>query len=256
MKKVKLISLSFLVVLTAMLTGCSKNSGDVLMSQILSQNVVKVAVSADDAPYSYQKRSNSDEYDGIEVKIAEQLAQGLGVELELVPTDRANLLQTLTDGTAQLAIGRLQSTLAEQSGMAASIAYMSGNIYTVTKRGVTISTKGAMEGKVILCSDELSVDSKYQFDNIKDSTIIENDGSVDIESYLLDGLLDAYICYKDEAEVMIKNDKLQAQVATNIAAEDYSVFTAQDNEKLLKAVNEMIDQMLDNNIIEEIVSSF
>lgn len=257
MKKAVLTLLPMLIVSATLLGGCNKNPEDVLLAQITSENVVKIAVSADDAPYSYKKSSNSDEYDGIEVKIAAQLAKGLGAEMEVVPVERENLLQTLADGRAQLALGRLPTTLTEHNAnVDASVTYLSGNIYTVTKRGNTVSTRGAMEGKVILCSEEMTTDTMYRFGDISNATVLQNDGSVDVESYLVEGLLDVYVCYKNEAELMASNDLLQAQVATNIAAENYAVFTLKDNGKLLKAVNEMVAEMADEGIIDDIVNSF
>lgn len=255
MSKRMISSMLLAAVIITLLCGCSAKEGGTLMSQISEEKLIKVAVSKDDYPYSYAK-SETDEYDGIEVRVAKEIAESLGVDIELVPVERQNLLSAINDGSAHIALGRLPDTMVSEYDAALSVSYLSGNVYTVTKRGNVLSTVGALDGKAVICSNKLSSLTINAISDASDAEIYGNDGSVDITEGLKNDLFDAYICYDDEAVSYMRDEAVQAQVITNVERENYVIVMLKNNEKLMEKINKTLTSLMDNGIINEIVGYF
>ena len=88
--------------------GASAPAPDARLPHILESGVLRVAVSADRPPLNL--KSKSGEIVGFEVDLVRALATSMGLELELVVVPFAELLPSLTNGQADLAISGLTMT--------------------------------------------------------------------------------------------------------------------------------------------------
>lgn len=107
--------IKFVGILTAIfaifLTGCEPGTMAVapaeqpsVLEEILESGVLKVGTTGDFNPMSF-KDPATDEYVGHDIELVQQLAADMGVEIEFVPTDWANLVSGVAAGKYHMTTG-------------------------------------------------------------------------------------------------------------------------------------------------------
>jgi cyclohexadienyl dehydratase len=109
------------------------------LDKVLQQGQMTVCTTGDYKPYSFLRTDGG--YEGIDIALAQSLAQSLGVKIQWVPTTWKTLMPDVTAGKCDIAVGGISVTLERQKKAA-------------------FSTPLDIDGKVPLvrCEDQ----SKYQ----------------------------------------------------------------------------------------------
>lgn len=96
MIKRKTMALLFCMVLAVtLLSGCdTENTSSEGSISTIEKGVLKVGMNLNDSPMSYLNTDTA-RPDGFEAKVAEQVAEKLGLKLEIVDTTQKNLLKSL-----------------------------------------------------------------------------------------------------------------------------------------------------------------
>ncbi len=97
-----------LLLLALLLAACPARAQSVL-DAIMSRGVVRVGMTGDYRPFSIKNAAGA--FTGLDVDMAESLARGLGVRLELVPTTWATLLPDLHAQRFDIGMGGISITL-------------------------------------------------------------------------------------------------------------------------------------------------
>ena len=97
------------VLLLALLLAAAPARAQSLLDTILSRGVVRVGMTGDYRPFSIKDAAGS--FTGLDVDMAESLARGLGVRLEVVPTAWATLLPDLRAERFDIGMGGISVTL-------------------------------------------------------------------------------------------------------------------------------------------------
>jgi cyclohexadienyl dehydratase len=83
------------------------------LDDIVARGTVKVGMTGDYRPFS-QHNKDSDAWSGIDVDMANNLADAIGVKLQIVQTTWANLLPDLSDAKFDMGMGGISINLARQ----------------------------------------------------------------------------------------------------------------------------------------------
>jgi cyclohexadienyl dehydratase len=83
------------------------------LDDIAGRGTLRVGLTGDYRPFS-ERDKDSGAYSGLDVDMANNLAEALGVKLEIVPTTWALLLPDLTDGKFDVGMGGISITLPRQ----------------------------------------------------------------------------------------------------------------------------------------------
>ncbi len=102
------------------------------LKQVLDSNKLRVGTTGDYAPFSYRESSELG-YVGIDIDLAEDLAQALGVEIQIIRTTWPTLLQDLENGKYDVGMSGISRTLARQS-----VGYFSNVYHRGGKTPVTL----------------------------------------------------------------------------------------------------------------------
>lgn len=136
----------------------SPKTGDAL-DQILTQRLLRVAVSKEFPPFGSLKNGNPEGYD---IAIARMLAMDMKVKLELVPVQSADRLPYLRDGKVDLVIASLGKTAEREKLIDFTIAYapLYNGVFGPPYGGIPESayfkerrigvTKGSLEEELLL----------------------------------------------------------------------------------------------------------
>lgn len=240
------------VLLTALAAGCASKSkrADVL-EQIQQEQVMKVAVLADNSPYS-MFQPGTQEAQGKEVDLIKKIAEKMGVSAQFVAVDQAGLETALQDGSAQLSIGQIVETDGLKNRVSTSLAYDSGRIYVVTAKGDFSSTLGAFSNGTIGGASLLSENANILLNGITGVTIVKYADIKTVEADIIQKKILGYFCYETQAEELMKSDDLQAQSVSGIQSENHVIITGKSDVKLLAQIDSILSQMIENNEISEI----
>lgn len=96
-------------------------AADNLLDQVLADGVLRVGMTGDYKPFSY--RGGDGQFIGLDVEIAQNLADALGVKLELVPTTWPNLMKDLAAKRYDLALSGVSVNMERQKVAYFSVPY-------------------------------------------------------------------------------------------------------------------------------------
>lgn len=197
----KSISMILAVIMLSSMVGCSasnvqnedeKATVSSLLDQIIDRGTVKIAVFSDVTPLGYTDSNN--ELTGIEIDIAKDLAEQLGVEVELVPTTNQNRIPYLQSEKVDMVIAAFSMTNERRKVVEFSDAYFRGGAVLVVNNenvktkdikdiremnGMKIAVaKGTMNDEY---ATELAGDKNeiLRYDNVSDVYMALNTGKVD-----------------------------------------------------------------------------
>jgi cyclohexadienyl dehydratase len=118
---------AYLIALLLLGTGASAQSR---LDDIVGRGTLRVGMTGDYRPFS-QRDKDSGAYSGLDVDMANSLAEALGVKLEIVGTTWATLMQDLGEGKFDVGMGGISITLARQR-----VAFFSQPVMRVGKAAV------------------------------------------------------------------------------------------------------------------------
>jgi polar amino acid transport system substrate-binding protein len=118
------------------------------LDDIKAKNLLRVGVKADYPPFGYI--SNDREFKGLEVDLAYDVANRLGVKLELVPVTTANRMQYLQEGKIDLMIASMSiSPERERTVGVISPAYYASGVGILARKSSNIEDETNLENKTI-----------------------------------------------------------------------------------------------------------
>lgn len=256
----KIISLLLAAVMIFGLAACSGGSSEEAASaleEIKAKGKLTVGTSADYPPYEFHTEINGvDTIVGFDIAIAQEIADALGVELELVDMSFDNLLMSLANGEFDMVIAGLTADEERQKAVDFSIPYLvSKNLILVkaenadkykTLDDVKGAKAGAQTGTVTLdrCITYVGEETTVALAKVPDLVM-------ELQSGKLDMLFLDYMTVLSYAAV---RDDLAA-VDVNIPATDegYQIAVEKGNKELLDFVNSELEKMLAENKIEEFI---
>ena len=103
----------FFPLLAALLLLATGASAQSRLDEIITRGTLRVGLTGDYRPFS-ERDKETGAYTGLDVDMAKNLAEALGVKLEVVPTTWGTLLPDLTDGKYDIGMGGISITLARQ----------------------------------------------------------------------------------------------------------------------------------------------
>lgn len=118
------------------------------LADIKTKGTLVVAVKADYKPYGY--RNDQGEIVGLEIDLAQNVAERLGISLELVPAQSSNRMQFLIDGKVDLLIATM-SDKPERRELVyiADQAYYSSGSNIIAKKSSQYTSWGDLNGQKV-----------------------------------------------------------------------------------------------------------
>lgn len=269
MKKAAAICMTLAMVVSLSAGFTSLADDQTALERVLEKGKLVVATDAAWPPFEYMEGEN---VVGVDLDIAKDIADGLGVDLEIINVSFDSLSMYLENGEADLALAAITVTEDRADAMEFSEPYCESSQYIVVKEdnddvksidglagymvGVHLGTTGDF-----LISDEVNMGvlagSGASVQQYKDLTI----AAMGLNA----GDVQAVVCDKQLAENLCTvNDGLKCFEAVyadgSSTQEEYAVAAAKGETDLIAKVNEIIvplkeDGTIDQYIVEESAKS-
>ena len=269
MKKAAAICMTLAMVVSLSAGFTSLADDQTALERVLVKGKLVVATDAAWPPFEYMEGEN---VVGVDLDIAKDIADGLGVDLEIINVSFDSLSMYLENGEADLALAAITVTEDRADAMEFSEPYCESSQYIVVKEdnddvksiddlaGYTVGVHLGTTGDFLI-SDEVNMGvlagSGASVQQYKDLTI----AAMGLNA----GDVQAVVCDKQLAENLCTvNDGLKCLEAVyadgSSTQEEYAVAAAKGETDLIAKVNEIIvplkeDGTIDQYIVEESAKS-
>ncbi len=201
------------------------------------------------------------EYSGIDVEIAWYLAQATGLELVIDDMEFPSALIAVQENKSDMMLAGLTYNEERDEVMDFSTSYANGVQVVIVTEDSEIETIddlanaemiGTQSGTTgyMYCSDTPE-NGGYGEDHV---TAYEN-GATAVQA-LLNGQIDAVVIDNGPAQEYVAANPGLKILDTEFTNEDYCLAVDQDNTDLLDALNTVLEAMIDNGLVDEIVSHY
>lgn len=194
LRRVLLTGLAVAVGMTAAISQA--NAGNDRFKKVLDRGKLVVGVKADYKPWGF--RDSSGKLVGMEIDMAQDVADALGVKLELVPVQSSNRMQFLQQGKIDLMI----ATMSDKANRRKVVGVPDPNYYTsgtnvLAKKGV-VSSWADLKGKPV-CGKQGAFYNK-QVSQKYGAKIVAFVGNAEAKQALRDGKCVAWVY--DDSSIM------------------------------------------------------
>ncbi len=260
MKKIFALALILLMVLSC--AACGSSGDKDLLAEIKEQGYIELCTEPYFAPYEFidPTKSGDEQYVGMDIEIAQYIADKIGVELRVVPLDFTAVLAGIVDGKYDMAISAIAYSPTRAENMNLSNVYQSsGNGY----------------GFIVRTGD---VDKYNSIEDLKDAVVITQSGSVQESLYndnvpeckefkLVANMTDGYLAVaENKADVCIcsiESAQLYAEANGGLAIPEFRfevdpnmngtvvALPLEGSDSLMEVVNEAIAELNEQGLIDQ-----
>jgi arginine/lysine/histidine transporter system substrate-binding protein len=259
MKKLKsLLVYTFVLVLAMALVGCSSKEDVSKLQQIKDKGVLVVGTSADYPPYEFHKEiDGKDTIVGFDMAIAQEIANDLGVKLEIKDMKFDGLLGALTSGNIDMVAAGMTPTEDRQKNADFSKIYYTGqNVIIVNKANVDKYKTIEDLKDLKIGAQKSSIQEQFAKDEIKATNIKSLSKIQDLVLELNNGNVDAVVLSSNTADSYLKNyDKLTLANIELASGDEGSAmaFKKSEDKELINEVNKTLDKLMKEGKVEQFV---
>lgn len=245
----KVFTLALVAMLTFVFTSCGGSSD----SMTVEEGVLHMATNAAFPPY--ESTTDDGGFEGIDVEIAQAIADDLGLELVIDDMDFSAILTSVQNGKSDMAMAGLTVTDERKKNVDFTETYATGVQSIIVKEGSDIKSAADLEGKkigtqegttgYIYCSDEFGEENVSSYTN----------GATAVEA-LKAGKVDCVVIDNNPAKQFVANNTGLALLDTAYVEEEYAIAVSKDNKELLEAVNNSLKKLIEDGTVQSIVDKY
>ena len=267
LKKIMVLALSAAMLLTV-LTGCGSSEtaatqapqateapaaeqpaaeASTLLEQIKAKGKLVVGTEAQYAPYEFKDFDAN--FVGCDMWLAQQIADSLGVELEIVDMSFAGIIPAVQSGQVDLGIAAFTNTPERAEEIDFSDLYETSAQLLIVKTGNadTYSTKEALAGQKV-GAQKGTIQSQLIQSALPDSELFELEKYPALALEVQNGNIAGLVVDQAVGESLVANSTGELEVSNfEFSAEEASfgksVVIAKGNEDLVAAVNEVVNKV-------------
>ncbi|MDY4223313.1 MAG: transporter substrate-binding domain-containing protein [Candidatus Limivicinus sp.] len=267
LKKIMVLALSAAMLLTV-LTGCGSSEtaatqapqateapaaeqpaaeASTLLEQIKAKGKLVVGTEAQYAPYEFKDFDAN--FVGCDMWLAQQIADSLGVELEIVDMSFAGIIPAVQSGQVDLGIAAFTNTPERAEEIDFSDLYETSAQLLIVKTGNadTYSTKEALAGQKV-GAQKGTIQSQLIQSALPDSELFELEKYPALALEVQNGNIAGLVVDQAVCESLVANSNGELEVSNfEFSAEEASfgksVVIAKGNEDLVAAVNEVVNKV-------------
>ena len=251
MKKIICVVLAVLVVGFAF-AACSGSSDDA--------KTLTLATSADFPPYEFI--GDNGEYAGIDIEVAQAIADKLGRELVVENMDFDSIIGAVSTKKVDMGMAGLTVTDERLESVDFSTSYAKGVQAVIVKEGSAITTVDDLyaEGATYKVGVQLSTTGDIYFskdiaDGLTTCTVEQYTTGADAIAALTTGKIDAVIIDNEPAKSFVAANEGLTILDTKYTEEDYAIAFAKDSE-LTAEVNAALEELINDGTVQAIVDKY
>ena len=245
-------------ILALVLTAAMLLSATVLFSSCNKEdNVLVMATNATFPPYEYLGEGGK--FVGIDVEIAQAIADKLGMTLEIKDVDFGSILGGVESGKYDIGMAGLTVTPDRLKSVNFTTPYAKGVQAIIVKEGSAIKHVDDLyaEGASYKVGVQLGTTGDiYASDDFGTDRVTQYQTGNEAVAALIKGDVDCVIIDNEPAKSYVKANEGIKTLETSYADEDYAICVKKGNADLLEKINTAIYELTKDGTVERIVSKY
>lgn len=219
--------------------------------KLVEEGKLIVSTNAEFPPYEYY---DANEIVGIDIEIAQAIADKLGLELEVKDGAFDAIIAEVVSGKADIGIAGMTVTDERKQNVDFSDSYATGTQVIIVKEDSEIKSAADLEGKSI--GVQLGTTGDIMATDIKDSNVEQYNKGMDAVQALSQGKIDAVIIDSEPAKFYEKEVSGLKILDEAFAVEDYAIALKKGNTALQSKINEALKELKAEGKIDEIIGKY
>lgn len=241
MKLSKILCGALAAVMTLSMAGCGGEKKTTLV----------MATNAEFPPYEYRE---GDQIVGIDVEIAQAIADDLGMELVIEDMAFDSIIAAIQSGKADVGIAGMTIDEDRLANVNFSDPYTQAAQVVIVKDGSEIASPADLVGKKI--GVQLGTTGDIFAEDIENATVERFNKGFEAVQSLLQDKVDAVIIDREPAKVFVSENEGLIVLDEEYTIEEYAIAIAKDNTELLEQVNASLAKLKESGKIGAIINKY
>ncbi len=246
MKK-KVISLMLCACMAMAAVGCGGKKFD---NPDKGEDLI-MATNAYFEPYEYYE---GDAVTGIDVEIAQAIADKLGLTLKVEDMEFDSIIAAVNSGKAHIGVAGMTVTEDRLKNVDFSDPYTTATQVIIVQEGSEITGGDDLVGKKI--GVQLGTTGDLFAAEIEDVQLEQYNKGMDAVQALAGGMIDAVIIDNEPAKQFVSKAEGLQILDEEFAVEEYAIAVAKGNEELLDDINKALDAIIADGTVKSIVDKY
>lgn len=258
----KILALVAIAALSLSLVACGGNddaaaNGDATSAAGETKETLIMATNAQFPPYEYY---DGETMVGIDVEMAQAVADKLGMELQIEDMDFGSIVTAVQSGKVDIGVAGMTVTEERLQNVDFSDSYATGIQVVIVPEGSDIASIDDMYGKMIGVQ-ESTTGHIYCASSIEDGGFGEEyviaypNGANAVEA-LKTGKVDCVVIDNEPAKAFVAANEGLKILETEYAIEDYAIAVAKDNAELTTAINAALAELKADGTLDAIIAKY
>ncbi|MEE1039775.1 MAG: ABC transporter substrate-binding protein [Lachnospiraceae bacterium] len=204
----------------------------------------------------YEMSADDGGYEGIDVEVAELIAQKLGLTLVVDDMEFGSVITSVQSGKEDIAMAGLTVNEERKKNIDFTDSYAKGVQVIIVPEDSDIQTAADLgNNKMIGCQQGTTGSIYCQDDYGEDKVTDYTNGAMAIEA-LKAGKVDAVVIDSEPAKQFVaKNEGLKI-LDTSYVEEDYAIGVSKDNPALCEAINSALNELIADGSVQKIIDKY
>ena len=240
----KILAVLLAVCLIAGISACGGSGGD--------DNQLIMATNANFPPYEYHEGG---EIVGIDVEIAQAIAEKLDKELKIEDMESGAIIDAVASGKADMGVAGMTVREDRLENANFSDPYTTATQVIIVQEGSDITEADHLADKSVGVQENTTGDSVVS-DDYPDADVQRYKNGADAVQALVQGKVDAVVIDNEPAKVFVSQNEGLAILESPYAVEEYAIAIAKDNDELLEQVNTVIGELKEDGTLQQIIDKY
>lgn len=214
----------------------------------------KLTMSTNAAFPPYESTDDSGNFVGIDIEIAQAIADKLGLELQIDDMDFDAALLAAQNSKSDIVMAGVTVNEERLAVMNFSESYSTGVQSVIVKEGSDVTLDNL--GDYMIGTQRGTTGNIYCSDDYGDDHVIAYDNGITAVQALVNGQVDAVVIDNAPAQSLVAANAGLTILDTEYAVEDYAIGMAKSNTALLDAVNGALAELKADGTVQSIVDKY
>ncbi|MBQ2317925.1 MAG: transporter substrate-binding domain-containing protein [Lachnospiraceae bacterium] len=256
MKRRKILALGLsLLCVGVLLGGCgAKNQTSKVEGAVASEEktTLIMATNATFPPYEYVENN---EYEGIDIEIAQAIADELGLELVIEDVEFGSIIAGVESGKFDMGMAGMTVTEERLQNVNFSDTYATAVQSVIVPEGSTIASIDDLSSDMKIGVQQDTTGDIYASDDYGDAVVRYKNGADAVQA-LVTGKVDCVIIDNEPAKAYVAANEGLVILDSAYAEEEYAICIAKENEELLTDINGALAKLKADGTIDAIVTKY
>ena len=216
------------------------------------QDPLVMATNANFPPYDYHE---GDDITGIDVEIAQAIADKLGVELKVEDMDFGAIIDAVASGKADMGLAGMTVRPDRLENVNFSDTYTTAEQVIIVKDGSDIAEADDLADKSVGVQENTTGDM-FVSEDYPDADVQRYKNGADAVQALAQGKVDAVVIDNEPAKVFVAENEGLVILESAYAVEEYAIAIAKDNDELLEKVNKALGELKEDGSLQKIIDKY